>query len=160
MMMVPINSSLIPYTDVQPFQECGGTLSNETGIITSPFHPNPYPNNAECDYLITQPNGTCVYLTVEAFNVDAVFGCSADFLEIRDGMDPESPLLGKFCGSTIGLDIPTSIQSTQQNLRIRFRSNYFENGQGFAMKYETGNCAGDVYNRGKANINWQFSCAV
>ena len=119
-----------------------GIFSNESGILTSPSYPNPYPNNAECEYIISQPNGTCVNLTVEAFDVEAIGGCSTDFLEIRDGMDPDSPLLGKFCGNTIGSDIPTSIQSTQQNLRISFRSNYIANGQGFAFKYETGICAG------------------
>ena len=146
--VVPINFLLIPNTDIHPYQECGGTFSNETGIITSPFHPNPYPNNAECDYLILQPNGTCVNVTVEAFHIDAVGNCLADFLEIRDGMDSDSPLLGKFCGSNIGPDIPNSIQSTHQNLRISFRSNYFINGHGFALKYETGNCGEDLYNVG------------
>ena len=102
-----------------------------------------------CDYLILQQNDTCVKLAVEAFDVEAMGSCSTDFLEIRDGMDPDSPLLGKFCGSNIGSDIPTSIQSTQQNLRIIFRSNYFANGQGFELKYETGNCAGD---RGKTSF--------
>ena len=85
-----------------------------------------------------------------AFNVEAFAGCPTDFVEIQDGMDPDSPLLGKFCGKNIGSDIPTSIQSTQQNLRISFRSNYYANGQGFALEYETANCAGDVNNRGKA----------
>ena len=90
---------------------------------------------------------------MEAFDVQAHRGCLTDFLEIRDGMDLDSPLLGKFCGSTIGSDIPTSIQSTQQNLRIRFSSNYFTNGQGFALKYRTGNCIGDVGNEVKAYFN-------
>ena len=106
-------------TGIRPYRQCGGTFSNETGILTSPSYPNPYPNNAECDYLISQTNGTFVNLTVEAFDVEGLAGCSSDFLEIRDGMDPDSPLLGKFCGSTIGSDIPVKIQSTQQNLRIR-----------------------------------------
>ena len=139
------------FADIQPFKECGGTFSNETGILTSPSYPNPYPNNAECDYLISQPNGTCVNLTVEAFDVEGIAGCSTDFLEIREGMDTDSFLLGKFCGSTIGSDMPTSIQSTQQNLRISFRSNYFVNGEGFAMKYEASNCAG-----GKACFKCKF----
>ena len=89
---------------------------NETGTITSPLYPNPYPNNAECNYFISQPNGTFINLTVEAFDIEAHYSCSSDFLEIRDGFSHESPVIGAFCGS----NIPISFQSTDNYMRLRY----------------------------------------
>ena len=109
---------LINNTDTLPYQECGGTFLNVTGTITSPSYPNPYPNNAMCDYLISQPNGTFINLTVEAFDVEDFAGCSNDFLEVWNGLSEDALLLGKFCGNRS--NIPTSFQSKESHLRLRY----------------------------------------
>ena len=115
MAILAINLSSIVNTDSHPYQVCGGTFTNETGIITSPLHPNEYPKNAECDYLISQQNGTFINLTLEALDIEELPSCSGDFLEIRDGFSLESRAIGKFCGT----DVTMSLQSTQNYLRLR-----------------------------------------
>ena len=113
---------MIPFSfsDLEVFQDCGGNYTNATGILTSPSYPNSYPRNTDCVYIISQPSGTFINLTIETFDVEARRGCLFDFIEIRDGADPDSYRLGKFCGSILGSDIPTSIQSIHQNMRIRY----------------------------------------
>ena len=94
---------------------CGGTYSSLRGAIESPSYPDPYPDNADCIYIISLPTGTIIGLSTEVFDIEHVGDCGADSLEIRDGGSIDSPSLGKFCGT----DLPSSIQSTQNNMWIR-----------------------------------------
>ena len=45
-------------------------------------------------------------------------GTLSDYLEMRNGMSEESPIMGIICGN--GSSLPTSIQTTQRYLRIRY----------------------------------------
>ena len=94
---------------------CGGSYTSLSGAIKSPSYPNPYPDNADCIYTISLPIGTIIGLSTETFDIEHGSDCSADSLEIRDGVSEDSPTLGKFCGT----DLPSSIQSTQNNMWIR-----------------------------------------
>ena len=103
---------------------CGHVFSpsNPNGIITSPSYPEIYPKDAACIYRITQSNGTYISLKIHDFHLvvyPSWAECHAskiqDFIEIRDGNSSESDLIGKFCGT----DIPSTIQSTSNNLWIR-----------------------------------------
>ena len=92
--------------------------SSQSGLLTSPFYPKPYPNDSECVYTISQAKGTLINLTILTFEIYAFEWqeCgTADYLEIRDGDSEESPLMGRFCGTSI----PQYIASTQNHLWIR-----------------------------------------
>jgi len=52
-------------------QACGGVYTAESGNITSPYYPDPYPNNKECVYIIRQPEGSTITLSFQRFNVEA-----------------------------------------------------------------------------------------
>merc|ERR1711860_423468 len=95
--------------------ECGIEYSNPSGVIRSPFYPyyfpfpeietplcglNPfweYGGRMNCPYHISQPNGTVINLNFTAWRL-----YSGDCLEIRDGYDGNSALLGKFCRGSWG----------------------------------------------------------
>ena len=109
-------------TDIGPeiayrIGECGGTISYPNGLITSPLYPAKYPYGADCTYSISQPIDTFLNLTILIFDLHEGYdgNCEFDFLQIRDGSFKESPLIGQFCGK----NIPTVIQSTRNQLRIR-----------------------------------------
>ena len=92
--------------------------SSLSGLLTSPFYPKPYPDGTECTYTISMAEGTFVNVTVHSFEIYASEGqvCgTADYLEIRDGDSEESPLMGRFCGTSI----PPYIASTQNHLWMR-----------------------------------------
>ena len=90
---------------------------NESGILISPSHPDAYPPNSDCTYLISQPNGSFIKLTM--IDMDIVCGGIelSDYIELRDGKLKNSPLMGKFCGNYT--DVPDFMMTTQNYLRIR-----------------------------------------
>lgn len=51
-------------------------------------------------------------------------------LQVRDGNNTESPLLGKYCGTVV----PSRVQSTRNNLYIKFRASSLTNF-GFRAQY-------------------------
>ena len=95
--------------------QCGGVSKGRNGHLTSPNYPNLYPNNESCVYTISQPNDTYIKLKILLFNLTMDTTCNDDYLEIRDGITAESPLIGKFCGT----DISTTIVSSQNNIWLR-----------------------------------------
>ena len=100
------------------FTDCGGTYSNPSGILTSPSYPNHYPELANCVYLISEPYGTYVNVSILSLDIDCHDESSAsDFIEMRDGQADESPLMAKFCGN--GSNVPKFMHTSQNYLRIR-----------------------------------------
>jgi len=62
------------------FSACGGEFTESTGIVASPYFPNPYPSNRRCNYLISQPPGTIITLRFEAFDIEGSYNCFYDYL--------------------------------------------------------------------------------
>ena len=111
---------------------CGGYFTHPNGILTSPSYPNNYPYDADCVYTITVPAGNVIQISFLSLDVDEQFcGQGAgylDHLELRDGPCQDSTLIGKFCGSKEKIynhgsedDVPDPIQSTHNNLRLRYK---------------------------------------
>ena len=98
------------------FTACGGDFSNESGVFSSFSYPNPYPDLADCVYLISQPIGTYVKISFISMDIDCQ-GTSTDFIEMRDGHHEDSPQIARFCGN--GSNVPDFIQTTQNQMRIR-----------------------------------------
>ncbi|XP_070842448.1 cubilin [Chaetodon trifascialis] len=108
---------------------CGGTLSG-TGQLRSPYHPNAYPHNKDCEWVINQPEGYVVILNFLSFNVEGG-SCHFDFVEVRDGSTSSSPLLGIFCG----VAIPPRLQSTEGSMYIHFKTDSSVSNHGFEAAY-------------------------
>ncbi|XP_045916959.1 cubilin [Micropterus dolomieu] len=108
---------------------CGGILSG-TGQLHSPFHPNAYPHNKVCEWVVNQPEGYVVTLDFLSFDVEGG-SCHFDFVEVRDGSTSSSPLLGTFCG----FEIPPKLQSTQRSMYIYFKTDSSVRNHGFEVAY-------------------------
>ena len=96
--------------------DCGGSFSDTSGFITSPSFPNQYPNNADCIYIITEPQSAYVLLRVISLDIRCHTDKS-DYIDVRDGASEDSPLIGRFCGD--GSNVPAQLHTTQAYLRIR-----------------------------------------
>ena len=94
---------------------CGGEFNNVIGHMSSPSYPNNYPANEDCIYTIMQPSGTIIMLTLLKMDIEIHMSCGNDYLEIRDGPLPYSPLIKKMCGG----EIHTSIQSSQNQMWMK-----------------------------------------
>lgn len=107
--------------------KCGGRLTEKSGIIQSPGYPLPYATNANCEWSIQVEPKHKILLNFARFDLVNNVNCLTDYLEIyeihneihNDG--EASKLIGKFCASKI----PDVIQSTSNELLIRFVSDGF-----------------------------------
>ena len=50
--------------------DCGGNYSDAIGQITSPSYPNPYPLNADCVFIISQPSGAYINVTFISMDIN------------------------------------------------------------------------------------------
>lgn len=113
---------------------CGGTLSAPTGVITSPNYPNFYSVRTDCIWTIIRPPGNTVEVVFTDMDLEQNANCSFDFVEIRDGSYPTSPLIGRYCGSSK----PALVRSTSNHIRILFRSDGNQVSKGFRLQYTGG----------------------
>lgn len=79
-----------------------------------------YPINLNCDWLITVPGGKIVELSFDRFDLQpkTASTCTADYVEVLDGMYSDSESLGKYCGPSN----PDDIRSSDRYMWVRFRS--------------------------------------
>lgn len=103
-----------------------------SGFIETPFYPMDYPPSFRCEWLISAPTGHQIELKILNFTLEESYECQEDYLEIRNGMTRESPLIGKFCGETI----PRLIPSFTNHLFVTFRSDIAIESKGFQIEYE------------------------
>ena len=96
--------------------ECGGNFTTPKGILTSPTYPGKYPDNSDCIYIISQPDGAYINISFLSMDIDCK-GSPSDYIEIRDGDSGNSALMGIFCGD--GTNIPPIMQTSQNRLRMR-----------------------------------------
>ncbi|KAJ8307340.1 hypothetical protein KUTeg_015424, partial [Tegillarca granosa] len=110
---------------------CGADLTSPTGGFVSPNYPLPYDHNAECFWTITISRGSKIRLTFTDFNLEPQASCRYDYVQIRNGDSRDSPLIGKYCGTTL----PAPITSSGEHLWLNFRSDYSVANNGFRLEY-------------------------
>ena len=106
----------IEYNALDTITECGGNFTNSSGILTSPSYPNQYQGMEECVYLITTPIGTLVNISFLTMDINCN-GTPSDYIEMRNGISEDSPLMGRLCGDSS--QVPLFLQTRKNNLRIK-----------------------------------------
>lgn len=115
-------------------QNCGGVLQavGQGQILTSSGYPKPYPAGLECLYIIQAQAGRII--SIEVQDLDLIRG--RDYLLIRDGDSPSSPVLARLSGKT---DENTRVTiSTGNKLYLYFKTSLGESGKGFNLRYTQG----------------------
>ncbi|XP_017863563.1 PREDICTED: cubilin homolog [Drosophila arizonae] len=153
-------------------QACGINSTARFGIIQSPNWPLKYASNSNCTWLIKAPLGQRIELMVHNFTLETTAErCADDYLEIRNGDQSTSPLIGLYCGNRI----PPRIPSFGNALWVRFRSDSIVEEAGFRITWQqmaTG-CGGKLNsptgaihsphsiegNRGALACDWQITVA-
>uniref|UniRef100_A0A3Q1GR93 ST14 transmembrane serine protease matriptase n=1 Tax=Acanthochromis polyacanthus TaxID=80966 RepID=A0A3Q1GR93_9TELE len=113
----------IPLRNVQ---RCGGVISNDKGVLTSPLHPSFYPPAVDCKWTIQVPAGNKVRLKFTMFRmkepgVDTRV-CHKDFVEIMGT---------KYCGELSTL----AVTSTTNVLDVMFHSDESDTDKGFRAEF-------------------------
>ena len=105
-------------------------LTNMSGCITSPYYPGNSPNDFHCTWQIRVPANYVVMINFLMFDFTHHPKCENGFLQIRDGANPSSPSLGRFCGYKFPKVLESSanemaIEFKASSLRSKFKISYF-----------------------------------
>ncbi|XP_076628821.1 cubilin [Colletes latitarsis] len=121
----------IHYSTIEGIPGCSGVYTAPTGTISLPTHTSTYRENMECDWRIQMPHGERIQITWSKFELEDSTSCEFDYVKIFDGPTSDSPLLGRFCGTTI----PPTIRSTSNALLVIFKSDWMLGMGGFTFAY-------------------------
>ncbi|XP_032520799.2 cubilin homolog [Danaus plexippus] len=137
---------------------CGGMINLNTSrqhILKTPlFNNSPvYENYLECHWTIKAPIDKVIKVEFTSFHVAPCANvnqtelgydkCDCDILEFRDGLNPTSLLIGKYCGHSM----PPQIFSSRNVLSIRFSTDGDIQSSGFEIMLtsEPSVCGQSVY---------------
>jgi len=110
---------------------CGGILRATTGLIKPPKSNALYLPNQNCTWYITVTSGTAVRLTFTQFNLEASNACQNDYVLVRNGHAQDSPILGRYCGSTV----PGPVLASNNRVAVQFVTNSAVQASGFLLNY-------------------------
>lgn len=113
--------------------QCGGYLREPTGSIRYPFEGNYHPRT-KCAWLFYLNYPKVLNITFSRFDLepaDSSGECTKDFLQIHDGMNSQSQVLGRFCGKQ---DIGNII-SSDRIVYMYFSSDNTTEGTGFELSW-------------------------
>ncbi|CAL8314814.1 unnamed protein product [Gadus morhua 'NCC'] len=115
-------------------RNCGhNIIINSANYLTSPGYPTAYPPSQQCAWHITAPDpGQKILINFNPHFDLEDRECKYDYVEVYNGGDEASPMLGKFCGKIA----PSPIVSLGNQLLIKFVSDYETHGAGFSVRYE------------------------
>ena len=117
------------------------TLTETSGVITSPFYPRMYPDNQNCSWQITARQGYRVKLEIAiTLNIQQCgsqqYECSCDYLQVQNGFSDDPNGNEKICGAPGQTKI---YYSTHETLKVLFVSDASGSKQydGFKATYTT-----------------------
>uniref|UniRef100_A0A670Y9X6 Metalloendopeptidase n=1 Tax=Pseudonaja textilis TaxID=8673 RepID=A0A670Y9X6_PSETE len=117
--------------------ECEQKIHSPNGIITSPNWPDKYPSRKECSWEISATPGHRVKIVFIEFEIEQHQECAYDHLEVFDGENEKSPILGRLCGNKI----PDPLIATGNKMFLRFVSDASVQRKGFQATHST-ECGG------------------
>ncbi|CAH1785597.1 unnamed protein product, partial [Owenia fusiformis] len=111
---------------------CGGSISADSGTLSSPNHPANYPSNADCEWDISVPAGKVITVVFSAFEVEDRVGstglCEYDHVYLFDNNKQQATF---FCGT----EIPESYTTTGNSMRVGLITDSSENYSGFMLTF-------------------------
>uniref|UniRef100_A0A4W5NX14 CUB and Sushi multiple domains 3 n=1 Tax=Hucho hucho TaxID=62062 RepID=A0A4W5NX14_9TELE len=108
--------------------QCGGSMTDVSGVILSPGFPGNYPSGLDCTWTVILPIGFGIHLQFLNFSTEAIH----DYLEIRSGTLETGTVIDRFSGP----HVPKSLFSTTHQTSLFFHSDYSQNKPGFQMTYQ------------------------
>ena len=133
---------------------CGATFDTPNGLITSPSYPRSYPAIKDCTYTVSLSPGSYANITIISLDIACHETDGTEWVEIMDGngKSNDSKVMAQWCGH--GAPIPSHVlvnmHSTQNEFKIRFKSNDIESGLGFQIEYnaldDISTCGGNYTN--------------
>lgn len=95
----------------------GNQLMAGNGMIQSEGYPVNYGNNLNCSWTIRASAMEQVILTFSDVMLEDCEFCNCDYVQVLDGPDPSSPVIGTYCGENRR---PFSVMSSGEALTVVF----------------------------------------
>ncbi|XP_072016869.1 uncharacterized protein [Amphiura filiformis] len=125
--------------DVDIPKNCGGRLTQMSGIIMTPNYPSPYPHSARCTWIIDGPELTTILLNITEFVLqNANNGMCNDWLRITQNKRQTPTEIQQeviYCGSYKS----HTMEISGNYLWLQFISNSYMAAPGFSIYYEIDN---------------------
>lgn len=114
---------------------CGGIFQQTHGILRSPVSGTKIGQITRCDYVLLVPSKQRIKVVfVDLVLKTTCCSCKHDYIELRDGKDANSTLIGRYCAQ----NIPKKVYSTQNELWIRFQTDFRTSSENrFKLKFDT-----------------------
>ncbi|CAJ1049222.1 inactive serine protease PAMR1 [Xyrichtys novacula] len=107
---------------------CGGVIQRTQGLIAL----ESYPTNARCEWIVQVDKGSVIEMRFTKLSLESDHNCRYDYVEVRDGDDLNSPVIGRFCGDRL----PPQMESSGDRLHILFSSDGYNNFDGFVLTFQ------------------------
>nr|XP_029135852.1 inactive serine protease PAMR1-like [Labrus bergylta] len=107
---------------------CGGVVQRTQGHIAL----ESYPTNARCEWIVQVERGSSIQLRFAQLSLESDHNCRYDYVEVRDGDNLNSPVIGRFCGDRL----PPPMKSSGNFLHILFSSDGYNNFDGFVLTFQ------------------------
>ncbi|GIX69294.1 cubilin [Caerostris extrusa] len=119
-------------------QGCGGYINASSGTIQS-LDANSdgfYEPNLDCSwYIVSNADGQVLHVIFDNFDVERSPNntCIYDYVELREGIRPETGVIGRYCGSSIPIGLITS----GNTLNVLFHTDDRTNKEGFTLRFQS-----------------------
>ncbi|XP_028390642.1 neuropilin-2-like [Dendronephthya gigantea] len=110
---------------------CGNNHLYTPATLKSPLYPSYYPNSIDCNWTISDTNGSRILLTFSSFSLESHSRCKYDYLDVYDGDSSYAQKLGRYCGNQLKL----SLTSSGSHLFIAFHSDGSHQKEGFVLNF-------------------------
>ncbi|CAL1542077.1 unnamed protein product, partial [Lymnaea stagnalis] len=122
--------------------ECNQTLTNSSGIISSPYYPRTYYYQANCTWLISVEEGNVISLRFDEFNTGPFL---YDYVMFYNGRNTLAKIIGRYSGTLEA--VPHIIRSDGNTMFINFISDAlkYSNELGFNATYFSHSCRDSMF---------------
>ncbi|XP_014605735.1 PREDICTED: cubilin-like [Polistes canadensis] len=117
-------------------QTCGGVSRNPVGHLEFPIGGTTYQHGLSCAWVLVTNSTQVLNVTFTSFNLENSVDCKFDFLQIHDGRNAGSHMIGRFCGNTLP-NKNGNIISSHNSLYFWFHSDSSVAHDGFVLHWNT-----------------------
>ncbi|XP_076766726.1 cubilin [Xylocopa sonorina] len=117
-------------------QTCGGVSRNPVGHLKFPSGGNVYQHGLSCAWVLVTNSSLVLNVTFTSFNLEESTDCKYDFLQIHDGRNAGSQMIGRFCGKTLPHG-NGNIVSSHNSLYFWFHSDNSISHDGFMFRWNS-----------------------
>ncbi|XP_067902029.1 inactive serine protease PAMR1-like isoform X2 [Heterodontus francisci] len=108
--------------------KCGAVINASRGQIVL----EGYPSNSHCEWTVSVNPSFAIEFRFSMLSIEFDYMCQYDYVEVRDGDNVDSRVIGKFCGN----ERPPPIRTTGSSLHVLFVSDGYKSFDGFFATFE------------------------